>query len=237
MATRVLALIVWFAASAAAESYAQLYGRILDTSEGGIAQAAITVVNQDNGFRRVTQSQPGGTYAVGSLQPGVYKISVRREGFHTVERYDLKLTASTLTRADFVLPVGPVEESITVYGSAPPLEREDASTETRVDREQFDRLPLNGRGVLTLLEMSPGTNVTPATRGEAGQFTTSGQRPNTNYFTIDGVSANTGVMAGGLPAQSTGGAMPALSAFGSLDSLISLDAVQEFRVTTSTSMA
>src|SRR5262249_16249829 len=86
-------------------------------------------------------------------------------------------------------------------------------------------------------ELAPGTNVTPATRGEAGQFTASGQRPNTNYFTVDGVSANNGITAGGLPAQSNAGASPALSAFGSLDSLISLDAVEEFRVTTSTPVA
>src|SRR5205807_5948579 len=98
-------------------------------------------------------------------------------------------------------------------------------------------LPLNGRGLLTLLELAPGTNVIPATRGDAGQFTATGQRPNTNYFTVDGVSANTGVTAGGLPAQSTGGSLPALSAFGSMDSLISLEAVQEMRVTTSTSVA
>jgi hypothetical protein len=234
---RFFALFVFLAANAAAQHLAQVYGRILDTSEGGIAQALVTVVNQENGFRRATQSEPGGGYAVGSLQPGQYKISVRRDGFHTVERYDVRLTPAAPTRADFVLPIGPVEESITVYDSAPMIEREDASTGTRVDHEQIDRLPLNGRGVLSLLEMSPGTSVTPATRGEAGQFTTTGQRPNTNYFTIDGMSANTGVMAGGLPAQSTGGSLPALSAFGSLDSLISLDAVQEFRVTTSTSMA
>ena len=75
-------------------------------------------------------------------------------------------------------------------------------------RQDLDRLPLNGRGLLTMLELVPGTNVIPATRGEAGQFTASGQRPNTNYFTVDGVSANTGVAAGGLPAQSTGGVLP-----------------------------
>ena len=238
---RPLAILVLLAAGCrldlAAERYAHLYGRILDTSDGGIAQAAVTVVNQDNGFRRSTESDPGGAYAVGSLQPGNYKVTVRKEGFHTVERYDVKLEMAALTRADFVLPVGPIEESITVYGSAPQFERQDPSTSTRVDRDEFEHLPLNGRGVLTLLEMAPGTNVTPATRGEAGQFTTSGQRPNTNYFTIDGASANTGVTAGGLPAQSTGGALPALSAFGSLDSLISLEAVEEFRVTTSTSVA
>ncbi len=235
--SRLIVVFVVFTGNAAAQRFAHLYGRILDTSEGGIAQAAVTVVNLDNGFRRTAESEPGGAYSVSSLQPGSYKVTVRKDGFHTVERYDLNLPAGLATRADFMLPVGAVEESITVYGDPVPIERADASTETRVDRDEFERLPLNGRGVLTLLEMAPGTNVTPATRGEAGQFTTSGQRPNTNYFTIDGVSANTGVTAGGLPAQSTGGALPALSAFGSLDSLISLDSVREFRVTTSTGMA
>ncbi len=91
--------------------------------------------------------------------------------------------------------------------------------------------------MLTLIELAPGAIVTPATRGEAGQFTATGQRPNTNYFTVDGVSANTGVTAGGLPAQPTGGVLPALSAYGSMDSLISLDAVEDFRITTSTSIA
>ena len=84
---------------------------------------------------------------------------------------------------------------------------------------------------------APGTNVTPATRGEAGQFTTAGQRPNTNYFTVDGVSANNGVTAGGIPAQSTGGTLPPVSAFGSLDSLISPEVVDEFSIRTSSTGA
>ena len=237
--SRVLALLALSSATAAAQRYADLYGRVLDTSYGGIADAAVTVTNQDTGFRRITQSEPGGTYTVSSLQPGTYKITVRKEGFVSVARFDVRLADSTPTRADFILSVGSIEESITVYGNPPLFEREheDASTGSRVERDEIERLPANGGGVLNLLELTPGTNITPATRGEAGQFSTSGQRPNTNYFTIDGVSANTGVTAGGLPAQSTGGAFPALSAFGSLDSLISLDAVEELRVTTSTSVA
>ncbi|SPF36264.1 TonB-dependent receptor, plug [Candidatus Sulfopaludibacter sp. SbA4] len=236
--TRLLVLFALSAATAAAQRYADLYGRILDTTYGGIADATVTVTNQDTGFRRVTQSETGGAYQVGSLQPGTYKITVRKEGFVSRAQFDVRL-ADAATRADFVLSVGSIEETITVYGNPPEFEREheDASTGSRVEHEEIERLPLNGGGVLNLLELTPGTNVTPATRGEAGQFSTSGQRPNTNYFTIDGASANTGVTAGGLPAQSTGGAFPALSAFGSLDSLISLDAVQEFRVTTSTSVA
>ncbi len=236
---RVLALTVLLTAPAGAQSFTNLYGRVLDTSYGGIADAAVTVTNQDTGFRRSTQSETGGAYTVGSLQAGTYKITVRKEGFVSVARFDVRLGESAPARADFLLPVGSVETTITVFGN-PPLfdrEREDASQGRSVQRDEIERLPLNGRGVLTLLELAPGANVTPATRGEAGQFSASGQRPNTNYFTVDGASANTGVTAGGLPAQSTGGAFPALSAFGSLDSLISLDAVQELRVTTSTSIA
>ena len=66
---RPLAVLVLCALPAVAQR-ADLYGRILDTSEGGIGQAAVAVVNEDTGFRRVTQSDPSGNYAVGSLQPG-----------------------------------------------------------------------------------------------------------------------------------------------------------------------
>ncbi len=224
-------------APAHAQRYADLYGRILDTSDGGVGDASVTVVNQETGFRRSAISEPGGTYTIGSLEPGSYKITVRRDGFRQAVRFNLALAAAVATRADFTLQVGSMNESIIVNGTAPMLEREDASTGSEFERDQMQRLPINGGGVLGLLELVPGANVTPATRGEAGQFATNGQRPNSNYFTVDGVSANTGVTAGGLPAQSTGGTLPAVSAFGSLDSIISTEAVQDVRVQTSSTIA
>src|SRR5213078_808901 len=89
---------------------------------------------------------------------------------------------------------------------------------------------------LGMLELAPGVVITPATRGEAGQFSAAGQRPNANVFSVDGVSANSGVTGGGLPAQSTGAALPGMTAFGSLDGLISGDALHEARVQTSTAI-
>ena len=214
-----------------------LYGRVLDVSEAVVADAAITVVDQDSGFRRVTQSQPDGEYIVSSLQPGIYKVTVRKDGFRTMIRFNIKLEVQQPARADFVLAVGAVQETITVEGTAPLLTQEDGSIGVRIFHDEIQRLPLNGRGTLSLLELSPGTNVTPATRGEAGQFTANGQRPNANYFTVDGASANIGVTAGGLPAQASGGVLPALSAFGSLDSLLPVEAVDEFRVQTSSEVS
>jgi hypothetical protein len=218
---------------ASAQRFAYLYGRVLDPSEAAVSDAMVTVVSEDTGFRRITESQTDGEYVVRSLQPGIYKVTVRKDGFRTMIRFNVKLEVQQPARADFTLSVGAVQETITVEGTAPLLGQEDASIGVRVFRDEIQRLPLNGSGLLSLLELSPGTNVTPATRGEAGQFTANGQRPNANYFTVDGASANTGVTAGGLPAQATGGVLPAMSAFGSLDSLLPLEAVDEFRVQTS----
>jgi hypothetical protein len=194
------------------------------------------VTDQENGFRRVTQSEIDGGYAVYSLQPGLYKVTVRKEGFVGMMRFDVKVGLLAPAQADFTLQVGAVQETITVEGTEPLVPQEESSIGVRVFREDIQRIPLNGRGILGLLELSPGTNVTPATRGEAGQFTANGQRPNANYFTVDGASANTGVTAGGVPAQATGGVLPAMSAFGSLDSLLPIEAVDEFRVQTASSV-
>jgi hypothetical protein len=112
-------MLVFLSSTAAAQRYVDLYGRILDATEGGIGQAAVTVVNEETGFRRVTQSDPSGAYVVASLQPGDYKVTVRKEGFRTVTRFGLKLPASGATHADFLLPVGSIEETITVEGTAP----------------------------------------------------------------------------------------------------------------------
>jgi hypothetical protein len=221
----------------AAQHYASLAGHVLDTSGGGISGAVVTITNQETGFRRSAESEVGGAYAVNPLEAGVYKITVRKEGFRTLVRFGMALEEARPAAADFVLPVGSIFETVTVEGVPSPLDRADAAPETGFEHDEIARLPLNGGGLLQLLDTAPGTNVTPATRGEAGQFTTAGQRPNTNYFTLDGVSANNGVTAGGIPAQSTGGTLPPVSAFGSLDSLISPEVVDEFSIRTSSTGA
>jgi hypothetical protein len=231
-----IAMALICGASAPAQSSGYIYGYVLDPSVAAISGAAVTVVNEDSGFRRNTESQADGGYAVGSLASGLYKVTVQRSGFRTMIRFHVRLAEAA--RADFALALGSMQETITVEGAAPPMiERNDASVATVVARDEIEKLPLNGRGLLGLLDLAPGTNVVPATRGDAGQFVADGQRPNTNYFTVDGISANNGVSAGGLPAQAAGGSLPVLSAFGSLDSLISLDAAQEVRIQTSTGSA
>ncbi len=199
---RTLALSLLFLATLArleAEPSSHISGVILDASLASVPGALVTVVNEDSGLRRVAMSQQDGGYAVSSLEPGVYKITVRKPGFRTMIRFGVPLAESKPVRVDFKLVIGSVQETITVQGTAPLFNIEDASVETIVGRDEVEHLPLDGQGLLGLIGLVPGAVVTPATRGETGQFTVDGQRPNTHYFTVDGASANTGVSGGGQP--------------------------------------
>jgi hypothetical protein len=220
--------------AAFAQQRAQVLGTITDATGAILAGAQVSVINEANGIRRGTRSNQEGGYAVASLQPGSYKITVRRDGFQTVARLGVDLDKNRAARVDFTLPLGSMQEVITIEGGTPLVNAEDAAVGTTVDRDLVENLPLNGHALQALFDLSPGVVTTPATAGEAGQFAVNGQRANTNYFYVDGVSANTGVSGAGLPGEFAGSTMPGMSAIGSLHNLVTLEEVQEVRLQTST---
>lgn len=206
----------------------------MDRSGAMIREASVSVINMNSGTRRSVRSNAEGFYAVSSLSAGLYKITIRKEGFQTLARVSVPLQATEAGRFDFTLDIGSTHEVITVDSTTPLLNANDAASGIQVDTDRARSLPLNGRALQGLIELAPGVLATPANAGEAGQFSTNGQRPNTNYFTVDGVSANNGVSGSGLPGQFSGGALPSMTAIGSLHNLVSLGELQELRVQTST---
>jgi hypothetical protein len=108
-----------------------------------------------------------------------------------------------------------------------------------VERQTVEDMPLNGRSFQSLLNLMPGVNpINPSSTGGGqsaqGQFTVDGQRADANYFMVDGVSANTGVSSGRFIGQGGTGSLPATTALGGFNGLVSVDALQEFRIATST---
>lgn len=217
-----------------AQEMAYLSGVIRDASNAVIRDATITAVNLSNGTRRSARSSEAGEYTIGGLPPGSYKIIVRKPGFQTAARLDVMLAAGDNLGVDFPMEIGSVREVVTITTAPDFMRTDNASTGGIIAKKYFDVLPVNGRTFTGLLDLVPAITPTPASGGEPGQFSSAGQRPNTNYFTIDGLSANTAVTGSGLPAQFAGAALPAMTAFGSTHNLSSLDAVSEVQVQTST---
>src|SRR5262249_24337304 len=133
----------------------------------------------------------------------------------------------------FELALGSLAETVTVEVGAPQVNTQSGTVSTVVDRTFVETLPLNGRSFQTLIMLTPGVVVTPTVFNDQGQFSVNGHPADANYLTVDGVSAKFGVTGYIAMGQTASGAVPALSASGGSNSLVSVDAMQEFRIQTS----
>ena len=221
-------------AASAQSSTATLGGIVLDSNNGAVPDAIVTVVSMETKLRREVTTDREGGFVVALLLPDRYSVTVQRQGFAMVEIRDLILNVNDQRSIRVHLQIGQITESVTVEGASL-VQTESAAVSTVVDHQFIENLPLNGRSFGALIELTPGVVMTKSTNSEAGQFSVNGQRANANYFTVDGVSANAGVTGDQFSGNHTmTGTLPAFNILGGLSNLVSVDAMQEFRVQTST---
>ncbi len=228
-------LLVVFSSSGlhAQSTNASLSGRVTDPSHALISDAKVAAINTAKNFRHETKTNNSGEYYLTNLPPGVYQIGIEKPGFKKLSKPDVILHVQDAIELNFELTLGSASETVTVQAGAPLVNTESGTVSTVIDRTFVDNIPLNGRSFQTLIMLTPGVVVTATAFDDQGQFSVNGQRADANYFTVDGVSANFGVTGFGPLAQTAGGALPAMSASGGTNSLVSVDAMQEFRIQTS----
>ena len=232
----VLAVALTLAPAARAQSpAATLGGTVLDENGAVVPSVEITVLNLSTAVQRHALTGGGGAFVVPLLPPGRYTLTAQRDGFATLEVRNIVLNVGDRQALRIRLRVGEVGESVTVIDAVSPGVERSASSSvgTVVNRQFVENLPLNGRSFQSLFELAPGAVLTRTSFNEQGQFSVNGQRANANYFTVDGVSANVGVSAGTSPGQAAAGGLPALTVLGGANNLVSLDALEEFRLLTS----
>lgn len=167
-------------------------------------------------------------YTVSDLPAGKYEITVVAPGFQSQQRRDILLPAAQQAELDFQLELERVRQTLPVIGEADRLQTSDASVSNIVDRQITTNVPLNGRSFQNLVTLAAGVTLSNA-QNSNGQFVVNGLRASANSFTIDGVNA-VGTITG---YQSAGGNNGGYNAAGGTNSMVSVDAVEEFRVLTS----
>jgi carboxypeptidase family protein/TonB-dependent receptor-like protein len=215
-------------------------GRVLDPSNKVIGGADILVINDATGVQYSGKTNEDGIYLVPNLPPGPYRLQVSKVGFKTLIKPDIVLNIQDALSINFTLPLGAVFETVTVEGGASMINTTDASVSTVIDHTYVENMPLNGRSFQDLILLTPGvvTNSpqSSGTLGQTGEFSVNGQRTESNYYTVDGVSANVGAASGQVMIVGAGasGSVPAATALGTTQALVSVDDLQEFRVQSST---
>jgi hypothetical protein len=219
---------------------ATISGGVTDPAGNLILNADVEIANDATGVIYPAKTNGAGMYLVPILPPGHYHVQVSKQGFKTIIKADVILYVQSAVALNFVLPVGATSESITVNSATPALNTTDASVSTVVDQKFVENIPLNGRSFQDLISMTPGVVTaspqnTSQSVGTSGDFSVNGQRTQSNYYTVDGVSANISSGNGnGIGGAATGGTLGGATALGTTQTMVPVDALQEFRVQSST---
>ncbi len=225
---------------------ATVTGEVVDPSGAAIADVTVEVINEATNVKYSTKTNREGIYVIPELAPATYRIEVSHVGFKTVLKPDVIFNVRDVVAINFKLPVGALSETVTVEGGAPMVNTTDASVSTVVDQTYVKNMPLNGRSFQDLILLTPGvvtqssqsgaTATSAPALGVTGEFSVNGQRPESNYYMVDGVSGNLGAASGASMINGGGpsGSVPAATALGTTQALVSVDDLQEFRVQSST---
>jgi len=207
-------------------------GNVTDQQGSSIAGAKVTLTLAGTESARSIETDSSGYYQFQALPPGVYSVKVEMAGFRSIVREKVELLVATDRKLDFQLELGEVNQSIVVSEAPPALNTQDATVGNAFNEQEVKELPFLARNVVNLLTLQPGvvfTGNSDTDRLSQGDISTldgregvvNGVRGNQTNVTLDGVDANDW--------QNQAAFTSALP--------VTLDSVQEFRVTTANANA
>ena len=204
---RCLLALVLLSCSLYAQNSA-MNGTVSDPSGSVVPNASLTLVNTQTGTQRSVLSDSQGRYTFDAVMPGIYRLQVKAAGFAEIELEKIEV----LVNQPITIPVkfekvGSTSETISVEAGTVLVNTVDATLGNAISSSQIIEMPSFARNVATLLTFQPGVN-------SSGNV--NGGKSDQGNITLDGADVNN---------QSSRAAMSSVLN-------ITMDSVEEFRVTT-----
>lgn len=221
-----LFLMVLSLAASAQIGGGSLVGNVRDQSGAVVPNASVKVTNTATNTTGMVTTNSQGYYEFPLLPAGWYVVEVAAKGFEPRRSNPFELNTGTRPRFDFTLTVGGVAETVTVEGGAPLVNATTTDLGIVIDQNKTDSLPLNGRNYQQLVGLQAGVVNSPSSSaGGRGGIEFNGSPALGNNLLLDGVDMSFGEV------NATGGA--AAGAGGVLINAVSVEAIQEFKATSS----
>ncbi|HEU5451504.1 MAG TPA: TonB-dependent receptor [Terriglobales bacterium] len=198
-----------------------LTGLITDPTGAVINKADITLVNDQTGIVRKTAPSSAGVYTFPALPVvGTYTLTVAVEGFRDYKASEIVISTGATANIDVKLQLGAAKETVTVEAGMQAVQTTESQVSGLVDSRVWEQMPLENRNQNAFINLVPGAVPdTTSTRGAS----VNGARGGTGNYMVEGMDNND---------QGQGGRGQISPAEGGAVTLISPDAIQEYRVIT-----
>lgn len=181
-------------------------GTARDANHAVIRNANVTLTHTATNLARKATTNEEGVFYFGSVPLGNYTVVIEASGFKKWEsKLEVQVGQNAVLEAELV--VGSTQDTITVTDAAPLVQTESAEVSDIKDYQRIQQLPLNGRNISALFDLTPGIE-------GGGNARVNGLKVGSLEITLDGVSI-VDRFGGGIARTQPG-----------------LDIVQEFRVET-----
>ena len=224
-----IAVVVLTAGMAWAQAgTASLHGTIVDAQGAALPGVTVSATSLGTGAVRTTATDGSGAYQLMALPPGDYQVKFELSGFRTAVHDKVTLQVDVSSKLDVPLEIGSLSETVNVTGDVAPLNTTDASLGNVITGQQVRALPLEANNVVGLLSLQPGAVYVPnaaVTDDRTGAVlnidprngAVSGGRADQSNVTLDGIDVND----------------PQFGTAYNSSVRVTLDSLQEFRVSTS----
>src|SRR5499427_4427616 len=171
-------------------------GMVVDSSGAIMAGTTVRLVNEQTGFSRTASTNEEGRFSFAAVQPGTYTVKVEHQGFQTLEKQSVVLSANeVLPLGNLQLNTGQVSETVTVTTQGSVVEKESSDLTARLTADQIALISTKGRDITSLLRLLPGTSNDDDIEAVGEGFGTnlpniSGQRGRSTVASIDGLNAS-----------------------------------------------
>lgn len=215
-----LTMLVVAAAAFCQTGTTALRGTVTDKTGAAIVGGTVKISNPAQGVERETKTGSTGEYEFLSLQPGTYTLRVEMANFRRYEQKSVQLLVNLPATINVAMELGTATEVVEVSAQSVTMNTTDASLGVAFNENQVKQLPMEGRNVPDLLSLQAGVLYT-------GNRSDINQDIDTRNGAVNGArSDQSNISLDGMPVNDSGG-----HAFKSVLP-VTLDSVQEFRVTT-----
>ena len=204
--------------------YATVSGTVSDPQQSPVAGAPVVLTSRETRAERRVATNSEGIFQITGILPGDYDLSVTASGFAELT-HPVRVEVGQQLELHLSLKLASASTIVQVDATAADLlHTVDASIAEVIEPAAVSNLPLNGRMLIDLVLTVPGAHMSHGAQagdmnplywrpGQRSAVSIGGNRPNANYFLLDGTT-NTD------PTFNTMSLSP------------SPDAVQEFKVET-----